>query len=812
MQNNIDVEILGNCSLLVFGSSFAALHKACEYAADRKVILAGSFDFPAWDVCGRMEFNIPGIDIFPEIKGLFHGKNKPAPGALKSAFLKIISSRNITFMGRMFPLVRQQDGMLFASCGRIVKVKAEEILYLPLAAASWQIRNIVRCDQNQEETILFRGEKFAVTDSDQKHPAQIISRIYPYGDAQLPESMDQKILLEKEKILTVPPPYGTITENIVLPDFPCLNEYCDLLIIGGGTAGMASAISAGRTGLKVIVVERSLACGGVSTVGRIIEYYHGNRVGFAAELDKACALKSNADPYSRRWCGEARRQTLSEMAANAAVHIIYHAEFAGVIMKDNKCSGALIVSSDGASLIMAENIIDATGNASVAAAAGAKCYLPTEEPALQGSGVPVLTPGSELGNNDFTFTSENDPGSAWRTMQEAAELFAEEFDFGMMLNTRERRRIHARYMVKTTDAFAHRKYFDTITICRSRFDTHGFTTDRLFCLNAPPSDPQMVEIPYRALLPEKVDALLVLGLGAGAERDAMPMLRMQADLLNQGYAAGTVVFLAKKNKVALDNIPITELQKKLEGKAVLPKGFSSRSIDLPTIEAADLPMNLPDIPELVSTVLISPQKFLPEIRQRFAASGSLRYAMLLALLGDKSGINVLKNSIENSDFSMSHDPGWDFTAMGQQTARDISRLDGMVILAACLPGDEIKDVILKKLSTLKPESCFSHFRALSLYFQHHPDKRALQPMTECFEHLLKNPVSALEHEMDTRCRNYRLKCFYLAAALLKCADDHRDAAKFMVECIEKHYGAFADSARWHLFINNKFSDKKKGGN
>ena len=74
----------------------------------------------------------------------------------------------------------------------------------------------------------------------------------------------------------------------------------------------------------------------------------------------------------------------------------------------------------------------------------------------------------------------------------------------------------------------------------SPFDTHGQTVGAQFFIEAPhAAQPITVNLPYGCILPKKTDGLLVIGLGMSAHRDAMPILRMQPDVQNQGFAAGT---------------------------------------------------------------------------------------------------------------------------------------------------------------------------------------------------------------------------------------------------------------------------------
>ena len=51
-------------------------------------------------------------------------------------------------------------------------------------------------------------------------------------------------------------------------------------------------------------------------------------------------------------------------------------------------------------------------------------------------------------------------------------------------------------------------------------------------------------MPYRSLIPEKLDGIAVAGIGISVHRDALPLLRMQPEVQNAGYAAGVAAAMA----------------------------------------------------------------------------------------------------------------------------------------------------------------------------------------------------------------------------------------------------------------------------
>ena len=83
-------------------------------------------------------------------------------------------------------------------------------------------------------------------------------------------------------------PYGTVTEpQRELP----VSEECDVLVCGGGIAGVAAALAAARTGARTLLLEREYMPGGLATLGLVTIYLplcdgegHQVSTGIAEEL------------------------------------------------------------------------------------------------------------------------------------------------------------------------------------------------------------------------------------------------------------------------------------------------------------------------------------------------------------------------------------------------------------------------------------------------------------------------------------------------------------------------------------------------
>ena len=216
-------------------------------------------------------------------------------------------------------------------------------------------------------------------------------------------------------------------------------------------------------------------------------------------------------------------------------------------------------------------MVDATGSADVAAAAGAPTTGITDEHvAVQGTGLAYVSPDMFYNNTDHNFSDDNDVVDATSFLVTTKEKFRDEFDLGQLVDTRERRQIVGEITLGPADFLAQRTFPDSICLSSSNFDTHGFTIHPLFLVKPPDKARMWVYVPYRCLLPRGVEGVLVTGLGVSAHRDAIPVIRMQPDVQNQGYAAGLAASMAARGGVPLREIDIKKLQRHLVEIGNLP--------------------------------------------------------------------------------------------------------------------------------------------------------------------------------------------------------------------------------------------------
>jgi len=208
-------------------------------------------------------------------------------------------------------------------------------------------------------------------------------------------------------------------------------------------------------------------------------------------------------------------------------------------MRGNSLCGAVLATEDGIGCVLAKNVVDASGNADMAAMAGGKTVMASkDEPSVQGAGIMPIDPGNDYTNSDYQFICDHDVLDFTRAMVMGRGKYPEYFDMTQIAGTRERRRIVGEITLQPQDFYAHRCYSDTINEAMSNFDTHGYIVHPMFLLKPTSEDSHYAKVPFRAFLPVGLENILATGLSVSAHRDCIPLIRMQPDVQNHGFAAG----------------------------------------------------------------------------------------------------------------------------------------------------------------------------------------------------------------------------------------------------------------------------------
>ncbi len=441
---------------------------------------------------------------------------------------------------------------------------------------------------------------------------------------------------------------------------PVLAE-TDVVVVGGGTTGAPAAIGAVQNGLRTILIEQIFELGGVQTAGLICGYYYGNVRGFTKEIDEGVAATGRVKAQAKaEWYRAAVRRGGGE--------IWFGSMAVGAVLEGTKLRGIVVVTPDGRrGVVLAQAVIDASGNADIAAAAGepTEFYEPGELIG-QGVGQAVVRLGSSSHNNDYAMVDDTDASDLCFFALRARGMTEGGWDLSPIVNSRERRRMVGVVRMTALDYLTGRTWPDTVVQHRSRFDLHGnpsgdfFHTKNIRTANHVTLD---ANAPYRALLPKTTDGLLVVGLGMSASRDAMAILRMQADLQNQGYAAAYAVRLALKSGCELRAIPVKDLQRHLVEKGIVPSGVLEEDDSHPV---SDTMLRLATHDAMfgygsVAFLFAAPDRARPLLADKYRelsthSSGrspevSLIYAHLLAMLGDRTGEDELIEWVKAHDWA-----------------------------------------------------------------------------------------------------------------------------------------------------------------
>ena len=469
---------------------------------------------------------------------------------------------------------------------------------------------------------------------------------------------------------------------------PVLGNY-DIVVLGGGTAGASAGISAAKQGANTLVLEYLHALGGLGTVGMIGRYWDGFREGYTAQMDKAVYAMAPADhprvlPYPdvefpADWKMEWYRKELQ----NAGADVWFGVLGCGALYDGNRIKGVVVATPYGRGVILSDILIDSTGSADTAIAAGAPFeYTGMKSLAVQGAGCGKWAPGDFYNNNDWLFVDDFDVLDVSRAFIQAKNKLTGQFDVVKMPQTRERRRITGDYTISVYDVINQRRYPDTISFHRSSFDTHGMIVDPLFMLNPPEKRHKIydADVPLRSLLPKGMEGIIVTGLGASADRDAMPVIRMQPCLQNQGYAVGYLAATGVKENKPLRKVDLKKIQKHLVKIGNLPervltdktfKGYSHAEMQKAAATVTDQYNGL-------EILLTDPARcknlIAAQLRKTADPADRIKLAGILCMLGNDEYAGVLADAV---DAYPAWDAGWPYTGMGQ-FGECLSPLDAMI--------------------------------------------------------------------------------------------------------------------------------------
>ena len=171
-------------------------------------------------------------------------------------------------------------------------------------------------------------------------------------------------------------------------DIPVIAQ-TDILVAGGGPAGIGAAIAASRCGAKVMMLEKCSVPGGVATAGMMSHWSGAMQCPLLNEIMERTRQSPSLPPevspllldWDLKWSipHESQKHVLFRILQEAGVTFQLHTLVVGVIKEGNKVKGVITESKSGREAILAKAVIDATGDGDVAAFAGAEYLYGREE-------------------------------------------------------------------------------------------------------------------------------------------------------------------------------------------------------------------------------------------------------------------------------------------------------------------------------------------------------------------------------------------------------------------------------------------------
>ncbi|MFA7658209.1 MAG: FAD-dependent oxidoreductase [Candidatus Gastranaerophilaceae bacterium] len=157
---------------------------------------------------------------------------------------------------------------------------------------------------------------------------------------------------------------------------PKLSHY-DVIIVGGGTAGCAAAYTAGKSGLKTLLVEKNINLGGSITSGLVIPAMNTSKKQintdfFNALIKELHSLKGQVTYLDNPgWFNpELCKVALDRLMAKSNVEVLFDTRVIGVNIVKKELNRLTLSSNMLSVYIGASNIVDATGNCEVGVLAG----------------------------------------------------------------------------------------------------------------------------------------------------------------------------------------------------------------------------------------------------------------------------------------------------------------------------------------------------------------------------------------------------------------------------------------------------------
>jgi len=397
-----------------------------------------------------------------------------------------------------------------------------------------------------------------------------------------------------------------------------LRYEADIIVVGGGIAGVSAAASAATSGAKVILLERLGALGGMLTTGGVS--------GFCDQLTTQGEVFDEilSDLKKFNSLGDGNRAAmfnyeilalvLQEILLNRNVKILLHTRLVDVLTKGRNITECIICGKSGMEAVRGKIFIDCSGDADLARYAGFSTMKGDEKTGYQ---LPMSKNFfvREVNENDFVrqvpedwptrisleqnlpMTSIRPDGPGGKALKIKIPMFDSTTTEGLtnaeiqarkrtmdvlyyyqvierknwrlsnsatIIGIREGCRIVGDYILQVDDLRAGRAFEDGVARGTFILDGHGLTDDKrtyilpLDQLNVPP-----YQIPMRSLIARDADNLLMAGRCMSADQLALSSARVSSTGSMMGQATGIAAAMAINKKTGIRNLDYGEIRQEV---------------------------------------------------------------------------------------------------------------------------------------------------------------------------------------------------------------------------------------------------------
>jgi hypothetical protein len=156
-------------------------------------------------------------------------------------------------------------------------------------------------------------------------------------------------------------------------DIPVVEEK-EVVVAGGGMAGVAAAVAAARAGAHVLLIERYGFLGGMATAA-LVDTIPPVAKGIGTEIKNRISDLGGISTERRFWSSwdpEAIKRVCLDIIEESHVDLLLHTLIVGTIVEERKVSGVILESKSGRTAVLGNVLVDATGDGDVAAKSGAQ--------------------------------------------------------------------------------------------------------------------------------------------------------------------------------------------------------------------------------------------------------------------------------------------------------------------------------------------------------------------------------------------------------------------------------------------------------